>query len=121
MWLFNICVSTMAYRRHLFIDIQPYVPSLFALQLGFSQGVVGAPSSMVERFGGLQDKRNAWAFYSVEDTTALTSYPRLPTFWTADFMKWFMENFSVYQGLSKKELDVKQSSGKGLGILDGVQ
>ena len=69
-WLFNIRVGTMVYRRHLFVDIQLYVPSHFALQLGFSQGVVGAPSSKVKRFGGLQDGRNAWAFYSAEDTTA---------------------------------------------------
>ena len=63
-WLLNIRLGTMVYHRHLFIDIQPYVPSRFALQLGFSQGVVGAPSSMVKRFGGLQDGTNAWAFYS---------------------------------------------------------
>ena len=31
-----------------------------------------------------------------------------------------MESFSAYRGLSKKELDVKQSSGKGLGKSDGV-
>lgn len=74
-WLFNIRVGTMVYHRHLFIDIQPYVPSRFALQLGqpyvlscfvlqlgFSHGVVGAPSSKVKHFGGLQDGRNAWAF-----------------------------------------------------------
>ena len=35
-WLFNIRVGTMVYRRHLFVDIQPYVPSHFAKQLGFS-------------------------------------------------------------------------------------
>ncbi|XXG41994.1 hypothetical protein AAC387_Pa01g2353 [Persea americana] len=120
-WLFNIRVSTMVYRRHLFVDIQPYVPSRFAMQLGFSQGVVGEPSSKVKRFGGLQDKRNAWAFYSAEDTTALIYYPELPTFRTAGFTKWFVESFSVYGGLSKKELDVKQSSEKGLGKSDGVR
>ena len=92
-----------------------------AMQLGFSQGVVGAPSSKVKRFGGLQDGRNAWAFYSAEDTTALISYPELPTFRTAGFTKWFVESFSAYRGLSKKELDVKQSSGKGLGKSDGVR
>ncbi|KAJ8627467.1 hypothetical protein MRB53_020774 [Persea americana] len=43
-WLFNIRVSTMVYRSHFFVDIQPYVPTHFALQLGFSQGVVRAPS-----------------------------------------------------------------------------
>ena len=32
-----------------------------------------------------------------------------------------MESFSAYRGLSKKELDVKQSSGKGLGKSDGVR
>ena len=52
-WLFSIRVGTMVYRRHLFVDIQPCVPSRFVLQLGFSQGVVGAPLSMVKRFGGL--------------------------------------------------------------------
>ena len=97
-WLFNIRVGTMVYRRHLFVDIQPYVPSRFAMQLGFSQGVVGAPSSKVKRFGGLQDGRNAWAFYSAEDTTALISYPELPTFRTAGFTKWFVESFSAYPG-----------------------
>ncbi|XXG62744.1 hypothetical protein AAC387_Pa05g1057 [Persea americana] len=51
-WLFNIRVGTMVYRRHLFVDIQSYVPSRFALQLGFTQGVVGAPSSKVKCFGG---------------------------------------------------------------------
>ncbi|XXG73209.1 hypothetical protein AAC387_Pa07g2168 [Persea americana] len=51
-WLFNIRVGTMVYRRHLFVDIQPYVPSRFAMQFGFSQGIVGAPSSKVKRFGG---------------------------------------------------------------------
>ena len=71
-------------------------------------------------FGGLQDERNAWAFYSAEDTTALISYPELPTFRIASFTKWFVESFSAYQGLSKKEIDVKQSSGKGLGKSDGV-
>ena len=30
-WLFNIHVGTMVYRRHLFVDIQPYVPSRFAM------------------------------------------------------------------------------------------
>ncbi|XXG41988.1 hypothetical protein AAC387_Pa01g2347 [Persea americana] len=30
-WLFNIRVGTMVYRRHLFVDIQPYVPSRFAM------------------------------------------------------------------------------------------
>ena len=69
-WLFNIRVGMMVYRRHLFVDIQLYVPSHFAMQLGFSQGIVGEPSSKVKRFGGLQDGRNAWAFYSAEDTTA---------------------------------------------------
>ncbi|XXG88125.1 hypothetical protein AAC387_Pa12g0379 [Persea americana] len=101
-WISNICVGTMVYHRHLFIDIQPYVPSRFALQLGFSQGVVGAPSSKVKRFGGLKDGRNAWAFYSAEDTTAMISYPELPTFRTIGFSKWFMESFSMYWGLSKK-------------------
>ncbi|KAJ8635653.1 hypothetical protein MRB53_009920 [Persea americana] len=119
-WLFNIRVDTMVYRRHLFVDIQSYVPSRFAMQLGFSQGVVGAPSSKVKRFGGLQDGRNAWAFYSAEDTTAMISNPELPTFRTAGFTKWFVESLSVYQGLSKKELDVKQSSGKGLRKSDGI-
>ena len=61
----------------------------------------------MKRFGGLQDGRNAWAFYSADDTTALISYPELPIFQTADFTKWFVESFLVYQGLSKKELDVK--------------
>ncbi|XXG62824.1 hypothetical protein AAC387_Pa05g1128 [Persea americana] len=98
-WLFNIRVGTM---------------------LGFSQGVVEATSSKVKCFGGLQDGRNAWAFYSAEDTTALISYPELPIFQTAGFTKWFVESFSAYRGLSKKELDVKQSSGKGLGKSDGV-
>ncbi|XXG62736.1 hypothetical protein AAC387_Pa05g1049 [Persea americana] len=121
MWLFNIHVGTMAYHRQLFVDIQPYVPSRFALQLGFSQGVVRAPLSKVRRFGGLQDGRNTWAFYSAEDTTAMISYPELPTFRTAGFTKWFVESFSVYRGLSKKELDVKQSSWKGLGKSDGVR
>ena len=72
-WLFNICVGTMVYRRHLFVDIQPYVPSHFALQSSFSQGVVGVPSSKVKRFGGLQDGRNTWAFSSAEDTIAMIS------------------------------------------------
>ncbi|MDL1139804.1 hypothetical protein PS029_20785 [Yersinia pestis] len=120
-WLFSIRVGTMVYRRHLFVDIQPYVPSRFALQLGFSQGVVGAPSSMVKRFGGLQDGRNAWAFYSAEDTTAMISYPVLLTSRTAGFAKWFAESFSAYRGLSKKELDVKLASGKGLGKSDGIR
>ena len=120
-WLLNIRVGTMVYRRHLFVDIQPYVPSRFALQLGFSQGVVGAPSSMVKRFGGLQDGRNAWAFYSAEDTTAMISYPELPIFRTAGFTKWFVESFAVYRGLSKKELNVKPSPGKGLGRSDGAR
>ena len=48
-------------------------------------------------------------------------YPELPTFRTVDFTNWFVESLSVYRGLSKKELDVKQSSGKGLGKLDGVR
>ena len=30
-WLFNICVSTMVYRRHLFVHIQPYVLSRIVL------------------------------------------------------------------------------------------
>ena len=115
MWLFNIRVGTMVYRRHLFVDIQQYVPSRFVLQLGFSQCVVGVPSSMVKHFGGLQDGRNAWAFYSAEDTTAMISYPEFATFQTVGFTKWFVKCFSVYRGLSKKELDVKQSFGKGLG------
>ncbi|XXG72995.1 hypothetical protein AAC387_Pa07g1979 [Persea americana] len=106
-WLFNIRVGTMVYRRHLFVDVQPYVPSRFAMQLGFSQGVAGAPSSKVKCFGGLQDGRIAWAFYSAEDTTAMISYPKSPTFRTAGFTKWFVESFSVHRGLSKKELDVK--------------
>ena len=74
----------------------------------------------MKRFGGLQDRRNAWAFYSAEDTTAIISYYELPTFRTASFIKWFVESFSVYRGLYKKELDVKQSSGKGLGRSNGV-
>ncbi|XXG42078.1 hypothetical protein AAC387_Pa01g2426 [Persea americana] len=89
--------------------------------LGFSQGVVGTPSSKVKRFGGLQDGRNAWTFYSAEDTTAMISYPELPTFQTVGFTKWFVESFSVHPGHSKKELDVKQSSRKGLGKSDGVR
>ena len=104
----------MVYHGHLFVDIQPYVHSHFALQLGFSQGAVGAPWSTVKHFGGLLEGRNAWAFYSTEDTTATISYPELPTFRIADFTKWFVESFSMYRGLSKKELDVKQSSRKGL-------
>ncbi|XXG79935.1 hypothetical protein AAC387_Pa09g0898 [Persea americana] len=78
---------------------------LFNIRLGFSQGVVGAPSSKVKHFGGLHDGRNAWAFYSAEDTTAMIPYPELSTFRTAGFTKWFVESFSVYRGLSKKELD----------------
>ena len=76
---------------------------------------------MVKRFGGLQDGRNAWAFYSAEDTTAMISYHVLSTFRTAGFTKWFAESFIAYQGLSKKELDVKLSSGKGIGKSDGVR
>ena len=68
----------------------------------------------------MQDGRNAWAFYSAEDTITMIPYPELPTFRTAGFTKWFVESLSVYQELSKKELDVKQSSGKGLGKSDGV-
>ena len=56
-WLFNIRVGTMVYHRHLCVDIQSYVPSRFAFQLGFSQGVVGAPSSMVKLFGGRSEER----------------------------------------------------------------
>ncbi|XXG85704.1 hypothetical protein AAC387_Pa11g0738 [Persea americana] len=48
-------------------------------------------------------------------------YPELPTFRTAGFTKWFVESFLASRGLSKKELDVKQSSGKGLGKSDGVR
>ena len=59
-------------------------------------------------------------FYSAEDTTVMISFPELPTFRTASFTKWLVESFSVYRGLSKKELDVKQSLGKGLGKSDGV-
>ena len=47
--------------------------------------------------------------------SAMISYPKLPSFRTAGFTKWFVESFSVYRGLSKKELDEKQSPGKGLG------
>jgi len=119
-WIFNIRVGTMLYHRHLFVGIQLYVPSRFAMQLGFSQGVVGALSSKVKRFRGLQDGRNAWEFYSTEGTTAMIFYPELLTFGTVGFTKWFVESLSVYRGLSKKELDVKQSSGKGLGKLDGA-
>lgn len=67
---------------------------------------------MVKRFGGLQDGR--------EDNVVLISYPELPTFQTTGFTNWFVESFSVYQGLSKK-LDVKQSFGKGLGRSDGIR
>ena len=119
-WFFNIRIGMMVYCRHLFVNIHPYIPSCFALQLGFSQGVVGAPSSMVKRFGGWQDRRNACAFYSAKDTTAMISYSELPTLWTASFTKWFVESLSVYRGFSKKKLDVKQSSGKGLGRSDGL-
>ena len=52
-WLFNIQVGTMVYRRHLFVDIQPYVLSRYALQLGLSQGIVEAPTSMAKRYGSL--------------------------------------------------------------------
>ena len=51
----------------------------------------------------------------------MISYLELPTFWTVGFKKWFVESFSVHRGLSKNELDVKQSSGKGLGKSDGVR
>ena len=51
----------------------------------------------------------------------MISYPELPTLRTAGFTKWFVESFSAYRGLSKKELDVKQSFGKGLGKSDGVR
>ena len=51
----------------------------------------------------------------------LISYLELPTFRTAGFMKWLVENFSVYQRLSKKELNVKQSSRKDLGRSDGIR
>ena len=57
----------------------------------------------------------------MEDTIAMISYPKLSTFRTAGFTKWFVESFSVHQGLSKKELDIKQSSGKGFGKSDGVR
>jgi len=103
-WLFNIRVGTMVYRRHLFVDIQPYVPSRFAMQLGFSQGVVGAPSSKVKRFGGLQDERNAWAFYSAEDTTTLISYPELPIFRTAGFTNGLWRAFQHTGGFPRKSL-----------------
>ena len=33
-WLFNIRVGTMVYLRHLFVDIQPYVPSHFFHAVG---------------------------------------------------------------------------------------
>ncbi|WP_211372206.1 hypothetical protein, partial [Flagellimonas olearia] len=51
----------------------------------------------------------------------MISYPGLPTFRTAGFTKWFAESFLAYRGLSKKELDVKLSSGKGTGKSDGVR
>ena len=47
-------------------------------------------------------------------------YPELPTFQTAGFTKWFVESFSVQRGFSTKELNVKQSSGKGLRKSNGV-
>ncbi|KAJ8649242.1 hypothetical protein MRB53_002265 [Persea americana] len=50
----------------------------------------------------------------------MISYPELPTLRTTGFTKWFIESFSVYWWLSKKVLDVKQSSGKGLGKSDGI-
>ena len=79
------------------------------------------PPSKLKRFGGLQDGRNAWAFYSAEDTTTMISYPELSTFRIVGFTKWFMEIFSVYRGLSKKELNVKQSPEKGPGKSNGVR
>ncbi|KAJ8649208.1 hypothetical protein MRB53_002231 [Persea americana] len=108
------------FYSYLCIELQA-ATFLVRLGLAMNRGVVGAPSSKVKRFGGLQDGRNGWAFYRAEDTTAMISYPELPTFQIAGFTKWFMESFSVHQGLSKKELDVKQSSAKGLGKSDGFR
>ena len=42
----------------------------------------------------------------------MISHLELPTFRTVGFTKWFVESFSVYRGLFKKELDVKQFLGK---------
>ncbi|XXG42063.1 hypothetical protein AAC387_Pa01g2413 [Persea americana] len=69
---------------------------LFNIRVG-TMGAVGVPSSKVKRFGGLQDWRNAWAFYSVEDSTAMISYPELPTFLTVGFTKWTSSEQELYK------------------------
>lgn len=119
-WPFNKRVGAMVYRRHLLVEIHPYVPSRFVLQLGFSQGVVGAPTSMVKRYGDCLDRKNEGAFYSAEDTNTMIYYPKLPTSRTVGFTEWFVERFSEYRGLFKKDLNVKKSSRKAPGRSNGV-
>lgn len=79
LYIGNICLLTFS--------------RMFPIQLGFSQGVLGTPTSMVKNYGSLQDSRNACDFYSVEDTNSLISYPKLPTHRTYGFTKWLVDSF----------------------------
>ena len=42
----------------------------------------------------------------------MISYPELPTFRTANFMKWFVESFLVYPGFLRRSLMLSSLLGR---------
>lgn len=61
-----------------------------AVQIGFSQGVVGSPGYMQRRYGSLQDSNNAWEFAITFDMKAHFWYPvyHEENSYTGAFLEW---------------------------------
>lgn len=74
------------------VDIQPYVPSRFAFQFGFSQGIVGSGRALL-RIGTLQDAGNAWDYFTASETGATFDYLAINKLRTAGYVEWLCKSF----------------------------
>lgn len=73
-WLLTICLADSVFGKGNVINIQAYIPSRFAVQIGFSQGLIGSLGYMRRRYGRLQDANNAWEFAIALNTKAYFGY-----------------------------------------------
>lgn len=69
--------KTFVFRQSNSVELQPYLPSRFAIQLGYCQSKVGNPNTDLARSGNTVDAARAWFDYTDVDTGSSFSGPVL--------------------------------------------